>query len=247
MRGLKVADRIHLVGSGLLGMNQSNEWDCNVYLLNGGDCLMLVDCGAGIDPDSIIEHIVSDEFEPRRIQYIFVTHGHADHSGGAYWLQQVTGANVICSETTAQILENADTRAISLPAAKRAGTYPKDYIYHGCPVSVRVKEGDVFKVGDLSLQFLSTPGHSKDSFSCYVPELKALFSGDVVFEGGRIAALSTPDFSIQELSATMAELTKLPVEALLPGHLCPIVRNGRTVIEKAQQSFERLNVPPSII
>jgi hypothetical protein len=44
---MRIRDRVYWIGSGLLGMNSTDEWDCNIYLLDGGSEQAIIDCGSG--------------------------------------------------------------------------------------------------------------------------------------------------------------------------------------------------------
>ncbi|CAG8610015.1 10071_t:CDS:2, partial [Paraglomus occultum] len=50
----------------------------------------------------------------------------------------------------------------------------------------KVEDGEVLKVGDISIKALHTPGHTTGSFSFYLTdkEEKAVFTGDALFIGG---------------------------------------------------------------
>jgi hydroxyacylglutathione hydrolase len=244
---LKISDRVYLVGSGAIGGNQTNAYDCNVYLIDCGTTAMLVDSGAGIEPHSIMNEIIHDGFSPDKIEYLFITHAHADHAGGAFALKQITGAKVICSTLTSKILRSADEEANSLADARKERIYPSDYIFNKCEVYREMEEGDVLKIGELSFEFIATPGHSKDSFSCFSPELKSLFSGDVIFEGGKIAALKTKDFSITELRESVKKIDNLPIENIFPGHLLPMLSNSPQSLKQVIEIFKQSSVPQSIV
>lgn len=244
---MKLTDYVYMVGSGALGDNQTNDYDCNIYLVDSGDGFILIDSGAGIRPKAILEEAIKDGLDPDKIDYIIITHGHADHSGGAYHLQKMTGAMVICSILTAPILETADEDVISLTAAKRQGIYPENYQYHGCIPGKFIKHGELFIIGNLTFEVIETPGHSFDMISCYIPELKSMFCSDVVFDGGKIAKLNTPDFSLRELSKSIKILANYKVEGLYPGHFSPILHHGHEAIDIANAYFENKQEPPSIV
>jgi glyoxylase-like metal-dependent hydrolase (beta-lactamase superfamily II) len=194
----------------------------------------------------LITNRIAEIVPLERVRYIFITHAHADHSGGAWALQQFTGAAVVCSQRTAEIMEAGDETAMSLVEAKEARLYPEDYTYHRCSASLRMAAREVVSIGDLHFEFLPSPGHSIDSYSCFVPELGAFFSGDTVFSDGAIAALPTPDFSAYELRHTIARISQLDIAGLFPGHFRPVMHEGGTSVARAKSYFDRLALPPSI-
>lgn len=113
------------------------------------------------------------------IKYIFETHFHADFVSGHLDLSKNTGAPIIYGPAT-------DTRL---------------------PVHI-AKDGEIFKLGKISLLALHTPGHTIES-TCYLlkDELgkdHALFTGDTLFVGdvGR-PDLSSGNMGSEELAAIM--------------------------------------------
>lgn len=116
-----------------------------------------------------------------KIKYIFETHFHADFVSGHLDLSQKTGAPIIFGP-------NAVTQYS---------------IYSS-------KDGEVFSLGDLSIEVLHTPGHTLES-SCFLLKDEsgkphALFSGDTLFVGdvGR-PDLSSGGMSSEELAGIMYE------------------------------------------
>jgi hydroxyacylglutathione hydrolase len=79
-----------------------------------------------------------------------------------------------------------------------------------------LKEGELM-VDDMAFQVIHTPGHSPGSICLYWPEMKALFSGDVVFNQG-IGRVDLPGGDGEALKQSIERLTRLEVEYLLPGH-----------------------------
>lgn len=92
------------------------------------------------------------------IRYIFETHFHADFVSGHLDLANATGAPIIYGpETETQL-----------------------------PVTV-ARDGDVFRLGEVTIEVLHTPGHTMES-TCYLLREKdgkphALFTGDTLFIG----------------------------------------------------------------
>lgn len=84
---------------------------------------------------------------------------------------------------------NEDYIIGSLPLANRCGAE----IFHGSAMDFLygnpVHEGDLFTFGSLSVQVLETPGHTEESISLVVRDLKSgtaplmVFSGDTIFAG----------------------------------------------------------------
>src|SRR5690606_23889193 len=104
-----------------------------------------------------------------------VTHAHADHAGGAAELKQYTDAEVICSTQTAPILEAGDEEAIYLPECRQIGMYPHDYRFKKCTPTIAAQNGQIFEIGNLSIEIIFAPGHSADMICCYVKPWKAMF------------------------------------------------------------------------
>lgn len=115
------------------------------------------------------------------IKYIFETHFHADFVSGHLDLSQQTGAPIIYGPHT-------ETK-----------------------FDVHIaKDGEVFKLGDISFTVLHTPGHTIES-TCYLLKDEkgkdhAIFSGDTLFVGdvGR-PDLSSGNLSSEELAGIMYE------------------------------------------
>ena len=84
-----------------MGFGLTDDYDCHVYLLDGGDEHALVDAGGGRDPDAIVRLIAADGLDPRRVRTCFLTHAHADHAAGAAGLRERLGLRVLASPEVA--------------------------------------------------------------------------------------------------------------------------------------------------
>jgi glyoxylase-like metal-dependent hydrolase (beta-lactamase superfamily II)/rhodanese-related sulfurtransferase len=142
-----------------------------------------------IDPLREVEpYIKKAEHNNAKIKYVFETHFHADFVSGHLDLSKKTGAMIVYG-----------------PSARPA------FDAHVA------KDGEEFKVGNITLKVLHTPGHTMES-SCYLLKDEqgkdiALFSGDTLFIGD----VGRPDLA-QKL---VAELT----QDKLAGYLFDSLRN----------------------
>lgn len=131
-----------------------------------------------IDPLREVQPYLSRlEKDGVKLKYIFETHFHADFVSGHLDLGHKTGAPVVYG-----------------PNAKPNFDF------------VSATDGQIFKVGDVTIVALHTPGHTMES-TCYLLRDKdgkdhALFSGDTLFIGD----VGRPDLAQKAASMTQEEL-----------------------------------------
>lgn len=245
---MKITDRIHLVGSGQAGFGLTDDSDCHVYLLDGGDACALIDAGGGRDTAGLIARIEADGLDPARVRSLLITHAHADHAAGAAGLRARLGLRVLASPAVARIVRAGDEQASNLAAARAAGRYPADFVYPACPVDEELADGDVVRVGDLSVEVLETPGHAAGHLTYLLRHAGtvSVFTGDTLFFGGRVLLLNSHDASVQQVIRSVERLAALSVDGLYPGHLTFTVRNSRREVEKAMEAIRRLQLPPQL-
>jgi glyoxylase-like metal-dependent hydrolase (beta-lactamase superfamily II) len=131
--------------------------DNNVWLIGDEREVIVVD--AAHDAEAIAT-AVGD----RRVRAIVCTHAHDDHVNAAPELSRKLSAPVLLhpAEHVLWRLAHADTPA---PDGE-------------------LTDGQQLLVAGTVLCVLHTPGHSPGSCCLYAPELKTVFSGDTLFNGG---------------------------------------------------------------
>ncbi|WP_432708606.1 MBL fold metallo-hydrolase [Pedobacter sp.] len=135
------------------------------------------------------------------IKYIFETHFHADFVSGHIDLARKSGAKIVYGPT-------ADTSFESVVAA----------------------DGEVFKIGDITLTVLHTPGHTPESTSYLLKDASGkpycVFTGDTLFIGdvGRPDLAQQGELTMEDMAATLYDslhhkILNLPDEVLIyPAH-----------------------------
>lgn len=149
---MKITSNIYLVG----GPNKSDSSDAAIYLIRSGSEAALVDAGTGGGTDSVLKNIRGTGTEPRGLKYLFLTHCHYDHTGGAASMKGATGCKIVAHDLDAAFLEAGDSE---VTAASWYGTWME-------PIKVDIKvtaKEKFFTVGELEVAFYHAPGHSPGS------------------------------------------------------------------------------------
>ncbi len=145
-----------VVTSGVFELDGASwEVDNNVWLVGDDNEVIVVD--AAHDADVILTAV-----DGRRVVAVVCTHGHSDHVNAVGGLVAATGATVHLHPDDRVLWDQ--TRAE--------------------PPGGELTDGQVFIVGDVELTVLHTPGHAPGAVCLHAPALKALFSGDTLFNGG---------------------------------------------------------------
>jgi len=252
--GLKVrlTNEVYLIGGGTANaFGLSNDPDCHVYLIDGGDEMALIDCGLGADDslERILENVRAEGLDLEKISKILLTHYHMDHAGGAARFRQRLGVDIVASAGAAETMRTGDEQAVALDMAKVAGIYPPEYRFEPVEVAHELREGDCISVGELELEVIETLGHCDGHVSYLLrgKELSYLFVGDAVFSGGRIVLQNIHDCSIQKSASSIAKLAELEFDALLPGHAAISLHDGSRHVATAHKACQNLFVPKNLI
>lgn len=249
---MKLTEHVYLVGGGpFTGFGLTSGADSHIYLIEGGDRLVLVDVGLGLDEGfgQMVENIRGHGFDPDDIDVVALTHYHGDHAGGARRAQEEFGAELAIHHEAAASLESADEEATGLSAARDAGVFPETARLEPCAVQLRLDEGDEIPVGPGRLRFVATPGHCRGHGSFLLTGLgdPALFAGDALFWAGRILLQAVPDCDLQASLESLRRLASLDFQGFYPGHGAITINGGGVHAQMARSEVDSLSVPKSII
>ncbi len=158
------------------------------------------------------------------IRYIILTHGHADHICGVNdHLGDFPNAKVVAYEGEKAMLGDARMNQSAMFGTPQT-----------VDADIWVKDGDELTVGNATLQFFHTPGHTPGGMCIYIASEHVLFSGDTLFCQS-IGRTDFPGGSFKDLAdAIHTKLFVLPDDTtVLPGHM------GATTIgyEKGHNPF----------
>jgi glyoxylase-like metal-dependent hydrolase (beta-lactamase superfamily II) len=155
----------------------------NCYLLRGNRTV-LIDGGAPGGYKDFVRGIQELEIDPREIELILLTHGHADHIGSLYEIQKLTRAKVAIHRAESGWVQSGNPH---LPPGVtpwgRTLIRMATRLYK--PKITPCKVDYAFDNGGFSLreygvpgQVIHTPGHSAGS-SCVILDTGEVFAGDM--------------------------------------------------------------------
>ncbi len=122
----------------------------------------------GDDADRILMALSKSEL---RVKYLINTHGHFDHVGANRRMKDVTGAELAIHPDDEPMLEELSRSALMFGLSAE----------NSPPADILLNDGDEIKFGEITLQIIHTPGHSKGGICLYTKG--HLFAGDTLFAG----------------------------------------------------------------
>lgn len=145
-----------------------------------------------------------------KIVQLINTHMHLDHCFGDNYVRDKYGVKVSA---------NVGDAFLGADIGKQIRRFGGRGDMPGVTIDVKLREGDIIKIGSGELQVIETPGHSKGGICLYCPQGKFLISGDTLFRGG-IGRTDLEGGDQRELTESIRKnLFTLPDDTtVLPGH-----------------------------
>ena len=161
----------------------------NTYVV-GRDRPVVIDPGCD-DPAHLARVL---DVAGRAVERIVCTHSHPDHSPGAGWLRERTGAPVC-----------------GLPAPDDGHQDP------AYAPDAALADGERIPAGDDVLRAIHTPGHASNHVCLLLEATGLLFTGDHLMSGSTVIIIP-PDGSMRLYLDSLRQLRSLPISSLAPGH-----------------------------
>ncbi len=173
----------------------------NTYLIGRRDPILL-DTGAGVPEYMTGLQGYLDERGWTQPSRVVLTHRHRDHLGGvAHLRERFRGLRV-----GKMIHRDAD-----LPEGVE-----------------NLRDGQTIEGDGVTLTAIYTPGHASDHLCYYLPEEKAVFTGDVVLSGST-TVIPSEDGDLLDYLNSLKRLQALGVRRIYPAH-GPVVEDGPALI-----------------
>jgi glyoxylase-like metal-dependent hydrolase (beta-lactamase superfamily II) len=180
--------------------------------------------------DALLEHVAREGYG---LEWILDTHPHADHFSAAGYLKDKTGTPTAIGEKVIEV-QKLWKGLYNLPEA-----FPTD----GSQWDKLFADGERFKIGNLDVEVMFTPGHTLASIAYVVGD--AAFIHDTIFmPDGGTARADFPGGSARALWQSIQRIMALPDNTrLFTGHdYCPAGRKPRWESTVAQQRAENIHL-----
>ena len=121
----------------------TGTFQASSHLIDTGDGLILIDTGYSNTLYLLINSIYALGFNPKDVKYIINTHWHGDHTEGTAAMAELSGAKTLIGKDD---FEKAKQHFVA---------------------DILVKDGDTLSLGNTTIRFVETPGHTKGTISLF--------------------------------------------------------------------------------
>jgi glyoxylase-like metal-dependent hydrolase (beta-lactamase superfamily II) len=161
-----------------------NSW-YPVYMIQGDHKNLMIDAGVNLLAPrylALVKEILGDA---GLLDYLFLTHSHYDQVGAVHYLKRhIPGLKIGAHERMAGLLEKPSVITMMNRLSQNHVELLKynvdgvDLTLQPFETDILLRGGDAFDLGGLTCRVYETPGHTRDSLTFYIPEIKALFPGE---------------------------------------------------------------------
>ncbi len=202
------------------------------FLLEGTKKKILIDASSIAEAERFAVKLKDTQLRP---DFLILTHPHFDHAAGALQFKKsFPDIKVMASYSAIDSLKHnsefneAFNEVIS-------NLEPIDDI-------TPLKEGDIIDLGELQVQIIETPGHTKCSISLFDLKNKMIFVGDSLgYMWTRdliMPPIMPPEFSEEKLFTTFDKIKKLNYSSIGLAHFGFLTKRiARTFPEKARSCY----------
>lgn len=187
-------------------------------LIAGDDGHVLIDSGTEAGARIVLDNIRTLGFEPNEVEALLHSHEHFDHVGGHSVVQQASGATIIPSMKSSEVLRTG----ISARNDPQFGMHdPMSPVQVGRPI----QQGEAFAINGLgSFVAIDTPGHTPGALSWQWESCEGDQCLTIVYADS-LSPVSSDDYNFSdhpeylvEYFAGLERLSELQCDILLTPH-----------------------------
>ena len=225
-KAVKVAPDTYMVqGVSALGSSANRNFISNAAFVVTPEGVLVVDAlGSPVLARELLAEI--RRITPAPVRYVVLTHYHADHIYGLQAFKDA-GATIIAHKD-GQIYMNSDTAALRLQASREELGPAVDATTRLVAADRWIDSRTTLQMGGLDFVLQPAgPAHTPEDLVVWVPQLKLLIAGDLVFRG-RIPFVGQAD-SGRWITA-LDTLLAFDAAVIVPGH-GPVSQSARADLE----------------
>lgn len=118
-------------------------YQASTHIIDTGDGLIMIDPGYSSSAYLVLNSIYELGFKPQDIKYIVNTHWHGDHTEATAAFKDLSGAQTLIGE------------------------FDKEKATQYFVADILIKDGDKLSLGNTTIEFMHTPGHTKGTISFF--------------------------------------------------------------------------------
>ncbi|MDE2195764.1 MAG: MBL fold metallo-hydrolase [Gammaproteobacteria bacterium] len=214
--------------------------DASHLLVRGGRAAF-VDVGVNHSVPRLLAALGKKNIDPGDVDYVFLTHVHLDHAGGAgELLQHLPNARVVLHPRGVPHMLAPDKLIAGTQAVYGETLFARLY---GEPRAIppervmEVADGARLRLGDSELLFIHTPGHALHHYCIVDHDSRGVFAGDTfgisyrafnTVKGAFIFPATTPThFDPQQAHASLDRIMSFEPEAVFLTHYSRVLDTPR--------------------
>jgi glyoxylase-like metal-dependent hydrolase (beta-lactamase superfamily II) len=153
-----------------------------IHLIVEGNKAALVDAGTSSSVPAVLQVLEAKNLDPADVDYLFLTHIHLDHAGGAgEFMRQLPNAKLVVHPRGARHMADPARLVASAKTVYGEAEFNRMYGIIRPVDSARIIEapdGFTLDFNGRPLLFLDTPGHARHHYCIFDRENRLFFTGD---------------------------------------------------------------------
>jgi glyoxylase-like metal-dependent hydrolase (beta-lactamase superfamily II) len=199
------------------------------YIIKGKKKHLMIDAGINLMGPAYIASLEKVFGDKNALDYVFATHSHFDHVGAIPYLKRkLPSLKAGAAERVGTLMKKKSVIDLMTYLSELQRFFFQNIVgdedVHIEPVDFEfnLKDGDRFDLGGVTCEVYEVPGHTSDSLAFFIPEIRALFAGEVcgIPESDKDSPIQVEFLSsYDDYISSLDKLIRLQPKLLCMGHM----------------------------